>query len=315
LGVEEVKAYARDLATRLLGLGQSFPKTWFLLGLSGQVFADVVFDELETALQNWDGDLNVDLNDVQIVRVSCNRESKDVKFVDAFDITKAVEHSCVLLDSAVHSGHTMLAVYNRLRDVGFTDVITYTLLLKRNAIMIPNFFGVLIEENDRCLFQLDSIPNNRLAKSPPFGVLRELSASDAKRPFLNTGTAAVDTTFSALLYEQERGSKVFVYEHQKEICGVLSFQKNGKTVFIDLIANSENYRKKGVGGAMMRWAETWARSTNCEAIELWAITDRIDFYKKRKFVELDRLLDLGDSQYRLMRRKLLYNTSMVGETA
>jgi GNAT superfamily N-acetyltransferase len=305
LGPEEVDAFARDLSTRLIALGDDFPKTWFLLGVSGQIFANVVLDHIPDPL----------LQTIRLVRVNCNRETRKVEFADAFDIKEAMLGPCLLIDSAVHSGETMLAVCKHLTSVKLKDIITYTLVLKRNATMVPNYFGVLMEENDRCLFQLDSIPNNRLCKSVPFGILRTISAVDVLKELPSTGTAAIDTTFSALLYEKERGSQVFVYEHNNEVCGVLSFEKKGRTVFIDLVANSEKYRGRGIGAAMMRWAETWARSTNCEAIELWAIQDRIDFYKARKFVESDRTLDLGDAKYRLMRRKLLYNTSMIGETA
>ncbi len=215
-----------------------------------------------------------------------------------------------MIDSAVHTGKSMLAAAAKISAAGIKDVITYSLMIKRNAEIIPNYFGIVIDTTDRCLFQLSAIPNNRLCEQAPFGVLRSLISSDASRQFIKTGSPAIDeTSFGALLYEKEsKGSHVYVYEHRSAICGVLSFTAQKNSILIDLVANSIRYRGKGIGAALMRWAETWARSAGCDAIELWAISDRIGFYKKRKFEMSPRKIDLGNATFHLMRRKLLYSS-------
>lgn len=301
LGLDEVEGYALDLALRLVALDKSFPKTWFLLGKSGQIFADVLLDKIPPSL----------IQKIGLVRVTSDRDSGRVTFIDSF---KKESGPVLLLDSAVHSGKSMLMAAQKIAKAGFSDIITYSLILKRNSVLVPNYFGVVIDETDRCLFQLPAIPNNRLCEHKPFGIFRALSEKDTNRKFIKTGEPSIDeTTFGALLYEKEKGSHVYVYEHKGEICGVLSFSESQRAVFVDLVANSgkKAYRGKGIGAALMRWAETWARSMKYEAIELWAIKKRISFYEDRDFHSLNREMMLGDTQYCLMRRKLLYNLSMV----
>jgi hypothetical protein len=274
-----------------------------MLGMSGQIFANVVLNFLPEQFTA----------SLALVRVACNRETNDVNFTDSFDPPTVATRPILLIDSSIHSGRTMLAVSQKLSSLGISDIITYAIVFKKSSALIPNYFGVLLEQTDRCLFQLETIPNNRLCKRAPFGVLRALSETDVHRPFPVINEPSVETTFATLLYERENyGSNVFVYEHKNAICGVLSFIKKGKSLFIDLVANSTEYRGCGIGAAMIRWAETWARSADCEAIELWAIENQVDFYKSRQFIELDRWLDLGTAKFKLMRRRLLYNTSMIG---
>lgn len=299
VGPAEVEGYALDLANRLVKLGSDFPQNWYLLGKSGEVFADAVIDKLPAEK----------ISSLKLVRISANRETGRIRFLDSIVKTRAPS---LLLDSAVHSGNSMLRAANALTIKGISDLITYTLVLKRGSVIIPNFFGILVEETDRCIFQLPEIPNNRLCETRPFGVLRTLTPDDTKRRFFKTGESAIEeTTFGSLLYEKERGSNVFVYERKNEICGVLSFTEQSRSLFIDLVATSRKYHGKGIGGALMRWAETWARSRRFEAVDLWAIQKRVSFYEKRKFKLIDRTINLDGVKFSLMRRPLLYNTSLV----
>jgi GNAT superfamily N-acetyltransferase len=301
LGLDEVEGYALDFAQRLVALGDSFPTTWFLLGKSGQNFADVLLGKIPPSL----------IPKIRLVRVAADRDTGKVTFIDSF---KKLSGTVLLLDSAVHSGKSMLMAAQKIAKKGISDIITYSLIMKRNSVLVPNYFGVVIDETDRCLFQLPAIPNNRLCEHKPFGIVRALSESDTKKKFVKTGEPSIDeTSFGSLLYEKEKGSHVYVFEHKGQICGVLSFSESHRAVFVDLVANSKAsaYRGKGIGAALMRWAETWARSMKYEAIELWAIKKRISFYEDRDFRPLGREIMLGDTPYCLMRRKLLYNLSMV----
>jgi GNAT superfamily N-acetyltransferase len=293
LGPDEIAGYACDLADRLLKLDGDFPRIWYLLGKSGQAFADVLIDQLPTEKQKA----------LRFIRVTANRDTGRIRFHDSIVKSRL---PVLLLDSAVHSGKSMLNVAQAIARMGTKDIISYSLVLKRGSVIVPNYFGVIVEETDRCLFQLPAIPNNRLCERRPFGVLRELASGDTNKRFIRTGETAIDdTTFSSLLYEKERGSHVYVYEHGNKICGVLSF------AVVDLVASDKKYHGKGIGGAMMRWAETWARSRKHGAVELWAIKRRIDFYTNRRFKLIGREINLAGTRFFLMRRELLYNLSFV----
>lgn len=298
LGQEEVIAYARDLAKRLTALGDDFPLTWCPLGISGQKIAGVIADQLPEEL----------MARVKFLRISSNRKTGKAKIDDS---VSDVDFSApvLVLDSAIHSGRTMLSAVEELTAKGACDVITYSLVIKGGAELIPNYFGVLIADHDRAYFQLASIPNNRLKAKRPFGVLRHLTQADISRPFPKTGLPSMDgTKFSDLVYEQaSRGTHVYVYEHDKALCGFVSFEHRDRKVFIDAVGSDVAYRGRNVGGLLVRWAETWARSHKCETIELWAVEERRDFYEYMGFEVDGQELDLGDEHLRLMRKRLLYN--------
>lgn len=302
IGEDEVKALATDLGARLKKLEGNYPLTWFALGKSGENFVDVLVDFVPPSLAGK----------LRIIRASANRDTGEVVFRDDVE---GQAGTAMLIDSAVHSGQSMLAAIKKIQTFSFSEIITYSLVLKRNSSLIPNYFGVLIDETDRCLFQLDAIPNNRLCERTPFGILRKLGPDDAAAPRLETGEGSVDTDWTSLLYEQAKGAQVFVCEHAGKIVGALSFSEKARSILVDLVANSTDYRRKGIGAALMRWAETWARSKKMDAVELWAIQNQVSFYQKLDFESVGRQLDLGGTSYHLMRRKLLYNLSFVDQLA
>lgn len=298
LGREQVDAYAVDLVNRLLALGEEFPTTWFLLGISGQNMAEVISRHIPDDV----------LAKLKVVRVACDRTQGEVEWQDPFDDVD-LDKPVLLLDSAIHSGHTMLKATRALADIGAKEILTYSLVIKAGSELVPNYFGVIIGDHDRAYFLLNSIPNNRLQKTAPFGVLRVLQETDIGRTFPRTGVPSMDKiSFSDLMYEKtSRGSHVYVYEHGKQLCGYVSFERRGGILFIDGLGSDQDYRGRNIGGLLMRWAENWARSHKCDSIELWALEPRIPFYRHMHFVEDGRVMNLGEEVYHLMRRRLLYN--------
>lgn len=203
----------------------------------------------------------------------------------------------------------MLAAFNKLRDLSVRDICSYSLVLKRGSCFIPNMFGLLIHEFDRAYFLLDKIPNHRIM---PFGAVRKLAQTDINRRHkgVKTGVRSIDKmTWADLWYEvTTSGKNVFVYEKHGKILGFISFLIKNRRLFIDAIAVDKNQQGTGIGGYLMRWAETSARLSCCTAIELWAIEDRIRFYEKKAgFILTPEKLDLGSEKYARMERILLYH--------
>lgn len=245
-----------------------------------------------------------------MVPLDFDRDSSVITLVDPADANLLAASSSVLvIDSSVHSGTAMTAAVTAIHDLGVVNVMTYSLILKRGASFIPNFFALIIDDHDRAFFLLQSIPNNRMMSQ---GVVRRLTQQDVHRTdsHLNAGVASIDgITWADLQYDAvTKSNLVYVYEHKKRICGFISFNgKVGKHVFVDAVAVDKSCHKQGIGGHLMRWAETWARSANCYSMELWAINNRIDFYTGLGYKPTGRLMDLGSEKYTQMQRKLLYN--------
>lgn len=239
-----------------------------------------------------------------------DREKEAIEFLD-FDEVDDLNKPVLVIDSAVHSGKSMLSLVNTLKAKGFKNILTYGLVLKSESSIVPSYFGVIIDEKDRTYFQLDEIPNNRLyTKNPPVGVLREITERDVDRQIDAVGAPFEDLTVGDLLYAKAtNSSRIYWCEHDDAILGFVSFRKIGQVVFIDAWATALAHRKKGVGGALLRWVETWARANRCAAIELWAFEDAIDVYEHYSYQYVDtEWKNLGEGQrYKIMRKPLLYN--------
>lgn len=306
IGDTEVTRYARDFAERLLILNDDFPLVWLTIGESGEEMAAEILPLLPEDI----------CKKIQFARLEYNRINSQVSCENTLDWNELEKNVVVLvLDSSVHSGNTMAAVVKKLHGYGISHILSYALVLKRGACFIPNYFGLVIDDHDRALFKLEKYANNRLCKKKPFGTLRKLDEADVHRTpdHIESGLASIKKmTWGDLWYEKKaKSSQVYVYELNGEIKAFLSFKvQQQNALFIDAIATSTELEGVGIGGVLMRWAETWARSANCNEVNLWSIDnpDRIGFYEHAGFTLTGETLDLGNNEkYRHMHRVLLYN--------
>jgi GNAT superfamily N-acetyltransferase len=290
-------------------MASTLPAHWFPLGISG----DKMLDEIKPFLPP-------DFEDrVLITRVAFDRSQNKIVPRDDPDLPTIKDASVFIIDGAIHSGNSMRRLADELSARGARSIWSYSLVLRRTSEFIPSFFGLLIDEHDRAFFQLDEIPNNRLftsasiARNGQFGLLRALREEDVHRTPSTVDVAVrsiAKTTFGDLYYGvRTQGSRVFVYELGGAIVGFITFVPAHKRLFIDTIAIDRKSQSLGIGGLLMRWAETYARSLSCEAIELWAIEDRRDWYRNAGYEFLPgEIMDIGNGErYAKMRRRLLYN--------
>jgi hypoxanthine phosphoribosyltransferase len=303
LGREEVAGYARDLAARLVSLGKDAPAIWCPIGYSGIRLAEILGDLLPTEA----------VDNIRLIDTSYNKKTGRVAKFKKQDVPLVRRAKSVLvLDSSIHSGSTMLAVIKELGAVGAKNVLTYSLVLKQNSKFIPHYFGVLVGDHDRTLFLLDEIPNNRLFKDKiPVGVLRKLTPEDCQKDIgLKTGLPSMDKmSFPDLLYQKMvHGHEVFVIELYGKVIAFLGLRFSGARLLIDLVASDKKFKGKGLGGALLRWAETLARSKKCAQIELWAVFNQVEWYERCGFKKTnEEHLDLGGEKYFGMTRDLLYS--------
>lgn len=310
IGDTEVTRYAQDLADRLTGLKDDCPLIWLTIGESGEEIAAEILPLLSEGLRKK----------IKFIRLGYSRTDNKFSFEDTFNWNELEKDSVVLvLDSSVHSGVTMAAVVKELHDQGISDILSYALVIKRGACFIPNYFGLVIDDHDRALFRLEKYSNNRLCKKKPFGTLRKLNEADVHHTpdHIESEIPSIQKmTWGDLWYEKKaKSSQVYVYELNGEIKAFISFKvQQQNALFIDAIAASTELKGAGIGGVLMRWAETWARSANCNEVNLWSIDDpdRIGFYEHYGFTLTGEALDLGSNEkYKHMRRVLLYNLDVI----
>lgn len=297
LGEEEVAGYAKDLARRLESLETNYPTIWVAIGLSGEKMATTVLDYVGDERER----------SVKVVRVTYNKQTEAVDFEDK--LPRRIRGPVLLIDSTNHSGRSMMAVSDALMAKRL-EVVSYSMVTKIGSQIIPSYFGVMIGYRDRVLFQLDVAPNNRLQRRPPYGVLRRLNADDVKRRYLRTGVASLDTqTYGDHFYDQEaEGAHVYVMLSKNKVLGLLKFKLKGTTLSISLVAAEEDQQGSGIGGALIRWAETWARNHNCKAVELWALEKRVGLYEHFGFARVGRQIGTGGGEnYIHMHKSILYH--------
>jgi GNAT superfamily N-acetyltransferase len=304
LSDDAVRRYGIDFVSRLESLGAQIPKLWITLGISGDKIAEAITRDSpqSPALPQ------------ELIRVSFDRASKNIIVRDGDHLPKFADKPILVIDAAIHSGSSMRHIVDSLFQNGIKDVLTYSLVVKKTSEFVPNYFGMIIEEHDRVFFQLDKYPNNRLRKALPFGSLRTLRADDISRVpnSLSVGVQSIDRMCFADLwyYVRTQNSNVYVYELAGKIVAYLHFkyQSYGK-LFLDLIACDLTVQGLHIGSLLMRWAETFARSSKCLAIELWAIENRISWYADHGYEAIPgEILDLGPGEkYQKMSRRILYN--------
>lgn len=306
LGKDEVAAYCRDLALRLGQFPDKFPLLWCALGPSGFKMAKTVFNYLDAET----------VRKISLGTTRYNRESGAIEFLDWGNVDD-LDQPVLVIDSAVHSGKSMLSLVEALKRRGLKNILTYGLVLKSGSSIVPNYFGVVIDEKDRTYFELDEIPNNRLyTKKPPIGVLREVTENDVDRKIAAVGAPFDELTVGDLLYEKAtNSSRIYWCEHDEEVLGFVSFRRIGQIVFIDAWATATAYRSNGIGSALLRWVETWARANRCTAIELWAFESAIPVYVHHSYEFVDaEWRNLGEGQrYKIMRKPLLYNLHITAD--
>lgn len=310
LGDAQVRAYAEDLVARLREQGTEAPRTWVTLGISGDRMAAVILDLVE----------GTPLEPTDISRAAFDRTSRAVTTRDGTPLPHGLGETAVLvIDGAIHSGASMRHLAEALHSGGCGNVMSYSLVMKSTTEFVPSHFGLIIDEHDRAFFQLDRIPNNRLTAKAPFGAIRRLSEDDARASgFLTTGVASIDRLeYGDLWYDvRTTGSHVYLYELGGRTVGLVHFKAIGDgRLLLDLIATDKARQGSGVGGALLRWVETFARASRVREIRLWAIEDRRNFYAARGYEGLGDRMDLGGEVYHLMARRLLYNLKPEGMQA
>jgi hypothetical protein len=302
----DVKRYAQDFLERIVLMGEHSPCAWVSLGLSG----DKMLEVLDLLMEERG------LETPPIITLSFDRVSDSVTYrsVDAGEVLEAVEKQdrpLLLVDSAIHSGKSMRRIVDHLYALGIKEIMSYSLVMKQTSEFVPTFFGLTIGAHDRAFFQLPRIPNHRLSVRRPIGSMRMLRGDDVKRDFLNTETASINKmSYGDLLYlGATQHFLTYAYEMAGSIAGIITFkvQANG-FLFIELIARDVKWEAAKLGGLLLRWAETYARHSNCIGIELMAIEQEVGFYGRYYFEKsTEPPLDLGDEKYFRMTRRLLYN--------
>ena len=228
-------------------------------------------------------------NATTIVVASCGkidgkvvfREDDGAVFSDESVEAQLRNRDVILIDSSVHSGHSMQSVADAIIRRNPASISSYTLFLKRSSSFIPNHFGIIIDDVDRALFLLNKLSNNRFI---PQHIIRKL---DRQKDFLSG--CGIDSRTTNYLLEGEhnnRSYRGFIVEtpQGKKPAGMGCYEENLSGTYTDIRGNNKEFQGENVmvvdymwarpeccepqissgdyRQGLLRWAETLARSMN-----------------------------------------------------
>lgn len=309
LGDEEVRAYLRDLVRRIRSC-DPIPSIWCPLTDSGL-----------TLLRPMIGILRKDAPElIPLIGVLGMAVENDgaLRFAGGNPNMDLPGKHVLLLDASVHSGETMLKAQRKLWEHGAAGVCSYALVLKRGSRFIPSIWGVMIGDHDRAYFQMELAPNNRLTthsnERHPFSHMRQLSAADIGAPPLLAGVASLDrATWGDRYYDMHESDglkRTYLLEARPGIVGYLTV-RFGDCLHVDEVAVDREYRGQGYGGVLLRFADTLARHSDCRAVQLNAISDRVRWYESFGYEVLSgrKTIRVEAETYVPMERQLLHHLS------
>lgn len=197
----------------------------------------------------------------------------------------------LVLDGICRTGRTLTEVYEQLRK-GSKTVWTYSIAVCADSSIIPTWYGCLYLGNEFVVLSREGkTPNTGLYigkgtnSDSPALTLRPPLDTD---PDFDAGSAPSISRYKSedrYFDSTTHSKKIQVLEWNSEPVGFIAYHISGSTLWIDYIVACQKHAnsKKGIGTALYYHVENYAKLCGCSTIALWAIQDKVDWYKKRGF--------------------------------
>lgn len=301
-------AYLRDFLERLTFFNP-FPNVWCPITPSGDVLLNRLLDLVEAQQPDW-------IESLSVLPIQIQKENPKIRLVTDSAAADVNGKRVLLLDTAIHSGATMSRCAAEMVKLGAVDVCSYSLMLKCDSSFIPSMWGFMIGKTDRAFFLLDKIPNHRLVAQMdgplPCVHLERLSEEYIGKPPVVSGLASLDRItwddrwFDMATTHQQRSSYALL--RKQEILGYRTVHHPELgCLMIDEVAVDKKYQRQKLSGILIRFGETLARQSDCRMVRLYAISTKVELYKKFGYHVLSaKSILLGDEEYILMERALLH---------
>lgn len=298
--------YAINLLQRLTTQKDDLrPTVWAPVGGSGNTVAEKLLDIGTKYLVKhpW-------LSTLKVVQIGWHPATETHVLEEKSDVAILEGARVMLVDSVVNSGITLQGAHDLVRSVAPSAEITaFALAVRHAAVFVPNIFSLLIGPSDRLFLPWhEERPNNRLVMSASFGLLAEADLNqppiDTSAEFMNRASWA-DRWFSM---KTDPNRRVLVCRRRGELAAFINFKVDlsQRDLQVDEVGTSKAHVKNGLAGALMRYAETFARAEGCSQLTLWAHDSVIKWYEEDfNFSRVGTVVDCGtEGKYSLMKRQL-----------
>ncbi|MEW6123822.1 MAG: GNAT family N-acetyltransferase [Pseudomonadota bacterium] len=147
------------------------------------------------------------------------------------------------------------------------------------------------------------VPPSRLAGPADAGAVAALAQAAYAHyvPRMGRRPAPMDADYAALI----AAGRVHVAELDGAISGVLVLVPEGETLLLDNVAVAPHAQGRGIGRALLAFAEAEARAAGCTAIRLYtneAMVENIALYGRAGYVETRRGEEAGFRRVHMEKR-------------
>jgi len=215
--------------------------------------------------------------------VSCDLKNGDIHISDESKIRGGRIFVC---DDTTITGKTFTNVFKKLVELGADDIKLFSMLMRRNSLVVPNIFVFEIEADTKVYFPWSDYPIRTYSK----GIVRKISCEDCKKDF-RCGNPNIDkNSLSDFFKNQEHSSaKVYLVEDKGEICSIVQFYEKHldsyKGLFLDIIATAESKKGNKYASTLLKLISYYMFYHEFSFIYGYAFDNKelIDLYKKRGF--------------------------------
>jgi hypoxanthine phosphoribosyltransferase len=158
----------------------------------------------------------------------------------------------IICDDTVNTGTTIKKIIKKLIDLKVNDIKILSLIMRRGAPIVPNFYAFEADEDTRVLFPWSDHP----LRAFPMGIVRTIAPEDCSKSFKCTDERINKNSMSDYYNNfANKGAKVYVVEEKGEIRSIIQFyeKKVGvfKGLYMDVIATAIGHEKKGYARTLL----------------------------------------------------------------
>ncbi len=280
-----IDAYLRDLLLRLYG-GKDSPKPqiWCSIGTSGGEICSEMLALVPPSLKAKIGFVKINLDrslsgGVSFHDVTPNAE----KLTDEVAISYFSGKTVLLIDGLVHSGGTIRASYNAIKQYNPSALISYSTIVRESSAFIPNYFSVLIGKYEHAWLSFvnkQEFPNKRF---DGFGCIRKIDFEEDLTQEIPTAAAnSRFETWQDISYNCSKYNyKCYVYEKNGIIQGYLVcvVEKVKKELLVVSLVIDTKYKGNFIPGDLLRWMETYANAKHLKKLLIWVTKAEYEFFQ------------------------------------
>lgn len=210
----------------------------------------------------------------------------------------------LLCDSIVNTGGTLMRSRRYLVSRGAKTVRTAALVVRRGGMIVPNFYCLEVERQDKVFFGSDEYP----IRGTRDATLRIATVGD-RNVDLDVPEPYVNSDLADFEYDRAANSsaKTYVIETPEgEACGVFHFRHEpDNSVFLDTLAMSRPFRGRGYAGEVLRFIQEYCRFARVGRCSMYAIDEMVATYSRYGFAKTGKRLELSYGTFEEMEATFL----------